>query len=194
MLRRPPWESRVRDSSYRTRRMATAWARPLKAAEPDAGAQEFLRIDCFAVDPCLVVQVRAGGASGRADLTDSVADAYLLPYLYADVREVAVAGGKAVAVVEFDHVAIPSLGAGDGYLAVGGGTNRIARVAAQVDAGMNGWAPEERIHAHAERRAHVDFADDRFAHRHGDERLGILVDLRARDVDAVKLALEGTRA
>ena len=58
----------------------------LKAAKPDARAQEFLRIDRLAVDARLVVQMRAGGAAGRADLAERLPDAHLLADFDVDVR------------------------------------------------------------------------------------------------------------
>ena len=118
----------------------------------------------------------------------------LCPTLTVDLRQMAVAGGKPVAVVDLDHVAVAAFAAGDGHLAGGGGVHRLADVAAQVDAGMHGGAAEERIHAHAEGRTHVDFAGDRLAHRHGEQRVGVLVDLGAREIDAVELAVEGAGA
>ena len=50
-----------------------------RVAEPQAGAQEFLRIDRVAVDARLVVQMRAGRAAGRADPADDLADPDLWP-------------------------------------------------------------------------------------------------------------------
>src|SRR5438309_7115293 len=43
-------------------------------AEPDAGAQELLRINRFAVDPGFVVQMRAGRSAGRANGADHLSD------------------------------------------------------------------------------------------------------------------------
>ena len=79
----------------------------------DARAQEFLRIDRLAVDARLVMQMRAGRAAGRADLADGLADPHRLADLDVDLRQVAVAGGEAVAVVDLDHLAVAAFPAGD---------------------------------------------------------------------------------
>src|SRR5262249_56597693 len=130
---------------------------------------------------------RAGRASGGADLADDLADADHLPDLDVDLREVAVAGGEPVAVVDLDQVAVAALAAGHGDDAGGGRMHRLAVVAAQVDAGVHRRLAEERIGAHAERRAHVPGAVDRLAHRAGDQPPRVAVDPRARPVDAVTL-------
>src|ERR1700687_1285084 len=121
------------DSSYTAGRMATARAAmSLEAAEPDARAQELLRIDRLTVDPRLVVQMRAGGAGGEADLADGLRDVDRLAAPPADFRQMAVTGGQAMAVVDLDHIAVAALPAGDGHAAVGGGAHRIAALAAQI--------------------------------------------------------------
>ena len=62
-------------------------------AEPQAGAQEFLRVDGFAVDARLVVQMRSGRAAGRAEPADLLADPDLADFDL-DLRQMAVAGRK----------------------------------------------------------------------------------------------------
>src|SRR6185312_578448 len=125
-------------------------------AEAHAGAQELLRINRLAVDARLVVQMRAGGAPGRADLAAHLADMDGLADLDVDLREVAVARGKAVAVVDLDHVAVAALAPGDRHAPGRGRVHRIADVAAHVEAGVHRRAMQERVHAHAEGRTHVD--------------------------------------
>src|SRR5262245_9220588 len=102
--------------------------------------------------------MRASRASGRADLTDGLSDPDLVANFDVYYGHVAVAGGQSIPVI--------ALPAGDRHSAIGGGAHGVSGVAAQVDARMNGRFFHERIHAHAEWRAHVDLADDRFAHRH----------------------------
>src|SRR5665811_916962 len=165
----PRSDTRINDSSYTAGRMATARAETLKRAEPDAGAQEFLRVDRLAVGAGLIVQMRAGRSPGRADPADDLADAHRLTDLHVNLREMAVTGGQAIAVVDLDHVAIAAFAAGDAHFAGGGGVHRFAGFAAQVDTGMDGGPAQERVEAHAERRTHVHLAADRLAHRHGDQ-------------------------
>src|SRR5262249_40116751 len=67
-----------------------------RPAQPHTRAQKLLRIDGVAIDARLVVQMRSGGAAGRADAADDLADLDALPDLDIDLRQVAVAGRKAV--------------------------------------------------------------------------------------------------
>ena len=78
----------------------------LSRAEPDAGAQELLRVDGFAVDPGFIVQMRAGGAAGGADGADHLADLDDVADPDMDFREMAVAGRQSVAMVDLHHAAV----------------------------------------------------------------------------------------
>src|SRR6202035_1340311 len=60
---------------------------PLAAEQRGAGFQKFLRIDRFAVDAGLVMQMRAGGASGRGQAGDHLADADALSEPDGDFRQ-----------------------------------------------------------------------------------------------------------
>src|SRR6266850_8317331 len=75
-------------------------------AQAHAGAQEFLRVDRFAVDPGLVVQMRTGRPAGRSDGADHLADSDLVADFHADLGQMAVAGRQAIAVIDFHHAAI----------------------------------------------------------------------------------------
>src|ERR1700704_242536 len=59
----------------------------LARAQPHARAQKLLRIDRFAVGPGFIMQMRAGGAAGRADFADHLADLDGLADLDADLGE-----------------------------------------------------------------------------------------------------------
>jgi len=98
-----------------------------------------LRIDRVAVDPRFVVQVRAGGTPGRSDPAYDLANAYDLADFHADLRQMAVTGGKTVAMIDFHHIAVSALSTGDGHVTSGGRPHGLAGFPTQVDAGMNGW-------------------------------------------------------
>src|SRR5690349_17002135 len=46
--------------------------------QTDARAQKLLRIDGFAVDAGFIMQMRTGGATGRSDFADHLADLHVL--------------------------------------------------------------------------------------------------------------------
>src|SRR6266436_5411199 len=102
-------------SRFSLSRQSVQWAsvrkqaRSIHRAELRACAQEALRIDSFAVDARLVVQMRSGGAAGRADLADDLAGLDRVADLGVDAGEVAVARRHAVAVVDLDHLAVAVL-------------------------------------------------------------------------------------
>src|SRR3974377_253610 len=166
----------------------------LNITESNARAQELLWVNRFAVDARLIVQMRPGGAAGRANMADRLADTHHLPDFHVDLRQVTVAGGEAVAVVDLYHVAVAAFPAGKAHSAGGGGVDRFTLFDTELDAGVNGRATSERVHAHTEGRAHVNVTDHWLAQRYGDQRLEILVDLRTRDIDPVELVVEGASA
>src|SRR5208282_172367 len=67
-------------------------------SELRAGVKESLRIDRFAVDAGLVMQVRPGRASGRAEPADGLPRLQGLAHLDLDFGQMAVAGRQAVAM------------------------------------------------------------------------------------------------
>src|SRR5882757_1389958 len=107
------------------------------------------------------MQMRTGRASGRSDAADDLADLDLLADLHFDLRQVAVARRKSVAVVDFDHLAVATAPARGFHGAVGGGAHRVAGAAAEVETGVHCWPAEERIGPYAEARRQVDLARDR---------------------------------
>src|SRR6266852_6072486 len=159
-------------------------------AHPDARAQEFLRVDRVAVDARLVVQVRSGRAAGRAEPADNLADLDVLADGDVDLGEMAVACRQTVAVIDLDQLAVAAVPTRRGDGAGRGGADRIAGIAAEVEAGMHRRAAEERIDAHAEARCGVDLADHRFADRDRGHGARELFRLDARQADAMELALE----
>src|SRR5215475_74815 len=152
-------------NARRPKALRCAWRRLVRsgseAADPDGGTQEFLRIDRVAVDAGLVVQVRAGGAPGRADLADDLADAHALALADVDGGEMAVARRQAVAVIDFHHLAVAAAPAGEHDLAGGGGTHRLAGAGAHVEPVMHGERADERVHSDAEPRRELELAGER---------------------------------
>src|SRR5262249_46839542 len=130
-------------------------------------------------------------ATGRAHASDYLAGAHALAFLDVDRGKVAVAGREPVAMVDLDHLAVaaapPRLDDGAG----GRGADRLAGLAAEVEAGVHRRNMQERIDAHAEARRGVDVAGHGLAHRHARERAGEAVDLAAGGADAQQLTFEG---
>src|SRR5580700_6461657 len=113
-------------------RCATSGDR-LAAEQRGAGFEEFLRIDRFAIDAGLVMQMRAGRAPGRADPADHLAAANALADANVDLGEMAVAGGKAIAVIDLDHLAVTAAPPGRRYCSRRRGVGRLAIGAAEID-------------------------------------------------------------
>src|SRR5690349_15144113 len=103
--------------------------------------------------------MRAGRAASRADLADHLTDLDDVPDLHVDLREMAVAGGQPVAVVDLDHAAIAAAPARRDHLAVGSGAHGIAGLGAEIEAGVHRGSTEEGIASHAEAGRELDFAD-----------------------------------
>src|SRR5215470_126166 len=156
-------------------------------------AQEFLRVDRLAAQPRFVVQVRSGRASGRTDLADDLPGPDGLADVNVDRRQMTVAGRQSVAVINVDHAAAAAAPARGGHRAVGGGAHRIAGLAVKIEPSMHGRPAQERVDADAEARLQIELALDRLAHGNGAQRAREPTDLRARDLDAVKLPLEAHR-
>ena len=108
------------------------------------------RVHVLAVDTGFVVQVRAGGAAGAADVADDVASFHAA----ADRRvsaHVAVQGFHAVGVLQHHGVAVAAFPATEGDVAVGRGANRGAFRRGIVDTGVHSDRAEHRMHARAVR-------------------------------------------
>src|SRR5205823_11852533 len=125
-----------------------------------------------------------------ADTADDLADPDRLADPHVDDREMAVAGGEAVAEVDLDHAAVAAAPAGAGHGAIGGGAHRFAGLAAEIQSGVHGGRADERIDAHAVDRRQVDLAGDRLAQGHAAERAHEPIDLDTRKADTLNLALE----
>src|SRR5262249_41862701 len=159
-------------------------------AHPNAGAQELLRIDGVAADARLVVDVRTGRAAGGAEPADDLSDPDVLSNGDVDFRQMSVAGRQPVAMIDLDQLAIAAVPARDGDDARGGGADRIADVAAEIDPRVHRRSADEGIDTHAEPGGGVDFSHHRLADRYADHGSRELIHLGAGDIDAVELAVE----
>src|SRR5215475_5038364 len=166
------------------------WIASQAAVEPLPRAQEFLRVGRLAFEPRFVVQVRSRRAPGRTDLAYDLSGLDGLADANGDRRQVTVAGRQSVAVIDVDHAAVAAAPARGSHRAVGGGVHRIPGLAMDIEAGMHGRPAQEWVDADAEARLQIELAVDRLAHGNGAERARESGDLRARDLNAMKLALE----
>src|SRR5262245_45440333 len=114
------------------------------------GFKELGRVLRRATVANLEVQVRAGGAAGRADVGDLAAALQNVAFAYIQFGAVRVAGNQVVAVVDVDHVAILRMEAREDDDARGGGVHRRAVVGEEVDAFVHRPLAGERIDAAAE--------------------------------------------
>src|SRR6266853_351254 len=136
--------------SARSSTARSAANRPSAGAQAHAGAQEFLRVDRFAVDPGFVVQMRTGRSAGRADGADYLTDSDQVADLHVDLGQMAVAGRQAIAVVDFHHAAGAAGPTRRDNFAVRGRPHRVAGCRAEIETGVYGRAAEERIVADPE--------------------------------------------
>src|ERR1700721_41784 len=118
--------------------------------QPHACAQEFLRVDRFAVDPGFVMQMRTGRSAGRPDRTDHLSNLDLVADLDADFGQMAVAAREAVAMVDFDHAAIAAGPPRRRHFSIRGRAHRVAHGGTEIEPGMHRWAAEERLDAKPE--------------------------------------------
>src|SRR5690606_26507849 len=126
------------------------------------------RVAVHAVDAEFVVQVRAGGPAGTADIADH--RALLEPgagLVLAEARHVRIEGGVALAVVEHHGAAIAALPADERHARVAGGHDRGAVASAVVHALVGAGAAQDRVLA----RAAEAGGDPRIRDRHADEGL-----------------------
>src|SRR5262245_54981258 len=103
----------------------------------------------------------------------------------------AVTGGQAVAMVDFDELAIAAVPAGLAHGAVRRGAHRLPGLAAQVEARVHRGRAEERVDPHPKAGSRIDLARHRATNRDAANHAGEAVELRARGADAMDLAIEG---
>ena len=99
--------------------------------------EELQRIEEPAVGQHLVVEVSAGGAPGGAEAADHVAALDVAPFLHLEAGEVAVARFESEPVVDDDQVAVGALIPGLCDDAGGGGVDRLALIAGDIEPGVD---------------------------------------------------------
>jgi len=82
----------------------------------------------------LIVKMRTGAAAGVSQKTDLVPKADLLPVFNEYLVQVTIARADAQAVVDLDHLAVPTLPAHKGYYPGSGTQHRRFPVGGQIDA------------------------------------------------------------
>src|SRR5262249_37320338 len=119
-------------------------------------------------DAEFIVQMRAGGEPGHADVADRLALADVLADLdRTEMRHVAVQRAVVAAVLDDDDVAVAGLPAAERYSAVAGGVDRRARRRRLVAAPVRTAGAEDRVHPAGRKRRR----DAREFHRSPQETL-----------------------
>ncbi|PAV93290.1 hypothetical protein WR25_26979 [Diploscapter pachys] len=122
----------------------------LRGEQVIGGGQERHRVHRMAVDTDFIMQVRAGRTAGRPHQCDQLAARHARAIGDEDLRQMAIAGRDALAVVDLDQIAVTALAAGVIDDAVGGGIDRRADRTGDVDARMHRRGAAERVGADAE--------------------------------------------
>ena len=91
-----------------------------------------------------IMQVRARRAAGAAGAGNGLAGSDLVAGIHQDRREMRVAGGDPIAMVDFDHVAVTAILAGGDHRAGCGRNDPRSRRCPEIDAGMQRPAVPER--------------------------------------------------
>src|SRR6185369_6962802 len=115
-----------------------------------AGLQKTRRILRHAVQAYLEMQMRAGRASGRADLRDQLAPYDEVAFADQQSRTMRVPADQSVAMIDFDHFTIGRMHVREHDLAARGGFDRGADVGRKIDAFVETLLSGERIEAPAE--------------------------------------------
>ena len=103
------------------------------------------------------MQMRPGGSTGRTQPAHDLSDPHALANLNLNRREVTIAGGETIAVVDFNHLAVAPTPSGMRDDARGCGVDRLTLFAAEIDARVHGRAVQERIKPNPEPRRQFDF-------------------------------------
>ena len=118
-----------------------------------------MRIHRGVVDANFVMQMRPGAAAGKSDIADDLAALHALAVGHRKSRQMPVACGQAVAVINLDHAAVAVVEVREGDHAVGRRHYLLAIMRRDIHAGVECAFTVERINALAERSRNR--ADDR---------------------------------
>ena len=116
------------------------------------------------------MQMRPGRTPGRTHVSDQLAAGDARSWRHRKARQMAVAGLDALAMIEFDQIAISICPACTPDYAVGRGVDRRADRAGNVDTGMHCGTAPEGIAAHAKAAGEGDRIDGTLR-RDGDDAL-----------------------
>src|SRR3954471_7846246 len=107
--------------------------------------------------------MRPGRAARLADAANDLSDADRLADFHLDCREMCVARRKAIAVIDLDHPAVTAVPAGRRDGTGSGRAGGLARVGADVEAGVHRRPTHERILTHPKAGGPFQFAGHRLA-------------------------------
>ena len=109
------------------------------------------------VDTDFVVEVGTGAAAAFADVPDGIAAMHMLSRHDRKVRQVAITGGNAMAVVDHDGPSVAAQEIGKGDHAVGGRHDRLSVSRSDIDAAVESAFPVEGVNALAKRTGYRAF-------------------------------------
>src|SRR3990172_7054077 len=136
----------------------------LAAWLPYRRLQEAPRVLCDALVAPFEMQVRTGGAAGRADCGDLAAAAHDLSDFDEQLGGMGIAGDEVVAMVDLDHLAVLTVIFGEHHHAAGCRKYGCPHIGDEIDTLVQGMLPGDGINAPPEARsvpARIDRRDCR---------------------------------
>src|SRR5436305_9379366 len=111
-----------------------------------------------------------GRSAGRAYLANHLSDLDLIADFDVYFRQMAVAGGQTIAVVDFHHSAVAARRSRRDYFPVSGGAHGIAGCRAKIETRVHRRSAKEWIATDPETAGKLDLSHDRLAIWHQSER------------------------
>jgi len=152
------------------------------------GLEEGYRVHGAAVDADFIVKVAAGRTARGAHQRDQIAALHAGVRLDENLGEVAVAGLNALAMIDFDEIAVAVSPFGTVDDAVGGGVDRGSHGAGEIDACMHRGTATEGVGTDTETAGEVG-QGDRAGGRNCDDALFELIELLPRHEQRTKLGI-----